>query len=65
MLVFPLVMAPVGGLVSTPGVKPGNDTAAVAAALGLQAAPFCPKCDPSLPTIVVQPVHEWDFFRSS
>lgn len=44
MLVFPLVMGPVGGLVSAQGAKPGDP----AGALGLEAAPFCPERDPSL-----------------
>lgn len=42
-------MGPVGGLVSAQGAKPGD----LAGTLGLEAAPFCPKCDPSL--------SEWSF----
>lgn len=37
-------MGPVGGLVRARGAKPGDP----AGALGLEAAPFCPKRDPSL-----------------
>lgn len=37
-------MGPVGGLVSAWGAKPED----LAGTLGLKAAPYCPKCDPSL-----------------
>lgn len=37
-------MSPVGGLVSARGATPGD----LAGTLGLEAALFCPKCDPSM-----------------
>lgn len=52
MLVFPLVMGPVGGLVSARGAKPGD----LAGTVRLEAAPSCPKCDPS--------VSQWSFSQS-